>query len=296
MKNYYKGLILIFISLILFYIVLSPFLADHYYLKALISRDKKEYNKSVMYLKKAKSFNPYELFYSRSLAELYIVLTLNSNYETKWINACILEYQNLIRKQPFNSEIHYNFGRFLHMISRVNPSILKDAIIYYENAVQLYPKYPMYKLMLADTYLDYYKISKSAIYLEKSYKIYKRTHSMLKNKYRVYYGLGRYYYYKDNKDRAVIYFEKAKEQRKEEPDVHIWLGNIYFEKKEIEKSIKHLKKALELNPEFPAGIHNQLGNVYRYIGDIKLAEREYKKALSLSPNYTGAKKNLQSLK
>lgn len=285
-------IVLLFWMYLMIKFVIYPAVADHYYFKAILS-SKCKTNFSLIMIKKAQHFNPYESDYLRYSGKLYFHL---SSRNKKYIVPAIEAYQRYLIIQPFNTEAHYELGRVLSYIPAKNKDIFQYTLSFYEKAHYLYPEFIPYSLFLVDAYFKYYILYQDRYILNKSYDVLQEVNSKHPEVPSVWYYLGKYFYYTGDISNAEFYFKKAEKKIPDFADYKIWLGNIYLEQKKYKQAISQYKSALKTNPAFVAGIYNQLGITYQKEGKLDKAEESFKKALELEPNYLGAKHNLDKLK
>ncbi len=272
--------------------VIYPAVADHYYLRAILSSECNT-NFSLKMIKKAQHLNPYESNYLRYSGKLYFHLSFENK---KYIVPAIEAYQRYLTIQPFNTEAHYELGRVLSYIPAKNKDIFQYTLSFYEKAHYLYPEFIPYSLSLVDAYFKYYLLYRDRYILNKSYDVLKGVMSRHPEIPNVWYYLGKYFYYAGDISSAELYFKKAESKIPDFADYKIWLGNVYLEQKKYKQAISQYKSALKTNPAFAAGVYNQLGITYQEEGKLDKAEDMFKKALEKEPNYKGAKHNLDKLK
>lgn len=76
-------------------------------------------------------------------------------------------------------------------------------------------------------------------------------------------------------DMAIAAYEKAIRIDPEEPTAYYNLGIVYFQKKNNpQKALELFLKARDLNPLEP-DVHQYLGRIYQSNGDVQLAQKEF---------------------
>lgn len=111
--------------------------------------------------------------------------------------------------------------------------------------------------------------------------------------FRIYNGLGYYYYHNGFTDAAIQAFKDSIRLRYEQPKAHCNLGAAYSLKGLADEGIKELKIATQLRNEYPEA-HNNLGLLYKRKGMLDEAVGEYIEALKTNPYYADAHCNLGS--
>jgi len=93
-------------------------------------------------------------------------------------------------------------------------------------------------------------------------------------------------------ERAISYFNQAKNLSPDNPVVYYYLGEAYFRKGDLKKAMEYYKEAIEREPTNP-GFHYSLGYLYLAQNDRKKAIEEFNKVLKIAPqSFIGTKAKL----
>jgi tetratricopeptide (TPR) repeat protein len=112
--------------------------------------------------------------------------------------------------------------------------------------------------------------------------------------YRIYNGLGYFYYNNGLIDKAIQAFEGSIQAMPTHPKAHSNLGAAYSLKGMQDKAIEELQFAVRLRDQYPEA-HNNLGLLYKRKGMPDMAINEYVAALKTNPYYADAHNNLGSV-
>ncbi|MCR4291506.1 MAG: tetratricopeptide repeat protein [Candidatus Kuenenia sp.] len=112
--------------------------------------------------------------------------------------------------------------------------------------------------------------------------------------YRIYNGLGYFYYNNGLIDKAIRAFEGSIQAMPTHPKAHSNLGAAYSLKGMQDKAIEELQFAVRLRDQYPEA-HNNLGLLYKRKGMPDMAINEYVAALKTNPYYADAHNNLGSV-
>lgn len=107
-----------------------------------------------------------------------------------------------------------------------------------------------------------------------------------------YYRLGEIYWWKNDVDRAITYFQKALELNPHHDWANIRIGVAYFYRdKDLQSAQKHLLRAIEISP-YNKWAYYHLGEMYRQVGDLLNASEYYKKSLEIDDQFALALEQL----
>ncbi len=99
---------------------------------------------------------------------------------------------------------------------------------------------------------------------------------------------------RDQKDEALVHFQKALEFNPQYGDAHYNLGSLLAMNGQTDKAIFHYRKALEYNTDH-LDAHYNLGLLLAMSGQTDEAIVQYRKALEINPNDSDARNNLRIL-
>ncbi len=95
-----------------------------------------------------------------------------------------------------------------------------------------------------------------------------------------------------NYEKAINYFNQARNLSPDNPVVYYYLGEAYFRKGDLKKAMKYYKEAIEREPRNP-DFHYSLGYLYLAQNNRKKAIEEFNKVLKFSPqSFVGKKAKL----
>ena len=245
----------------------------------------------------------------RKLMNFLLIITLTAfalksfTRTLDWRNEKSL-YLSGLKVCPTNAKVHYNVAKVLNEEGNVDHSIL-----FYQQALNLHPKYEAALNNLANIYRQKGEYSKAEILLQKAVKINEEFSTAWMN-------LGVVQAEMDLFQKAESSYLKAKLLRKSYPDVDFNLGNLYLKFgfksqalksfiEAVESDFKHknawinaimlsdelgktdlainlAEKAIKLNPESKSELNFHLGNIFGKMNDFVKAENHYKMAQDFS--------------
>ena len=190
---------------------------------------------------------------------------------------------------------------------------LKEAIPYFEKALEIYPDYSEALIRLGNIYykldgdykkmMDYYLKTLETNPLnadvwanakgvlnfnvdEPEYEkfIWKRFSELSPDYYESYFQIGSLYYFEgvQKADSVIFWLEKSKSLNSNHFETLFYLGISYGNINNIQKARENLLKAVEISPNIEA--YRYLGISYGMEDDDKTALSYFEKALSLDPN------------
>lgn len=213
---------------------------------------------------------------------------VNSNGELIGIStATIAKGQNLNFAIPVNdflnayqkSGVSQNQIDFADFFMRgINNSKNKNgdsAIINYEKAISLDPDNS--KISIAHFNLaNAYGAKKN---YEKALSNFKRVIELKRFMAHAYAKIGRVYEILDNKDSALLYFEKAVSEDSNDFDANYYFGRFLMIKDDY-RAIEYFKKVIFINPKFSEAYFS-LSKIYERLGNLSLKEYYLLKASEL---------------
>lgn len=269
--------------------------------------DSANFNKALIYLKKAENLGLDEPLFKRDLA--YAYLENKNEKEAEEI------YQNLIKKKPTSAD-YLNLARIKEKQGQLNKAVeyyeegrningtqsalyLNLANLYqklndYDSAISIYAEgieiqkefAPLY-IGLGESYLNLKKYSEAKKALEKAVEINRIS-------YYGYYLLGNIEKERKNYNEALNYYQKSLENNSDYVKVYLAEGNLYLERGEYYQAIARFSLAVEKNPDYAAS-HYHLGQAY-YQADMKeAAAAEFRKTLHINDQYPKARNLLDQI-
>lgn len=196
-----------------------------------------------------------------------------------------IEYEDFIDKWENNNfleaENWFNAG-FIKGFFKEKKD-LKNAIKYYQKAIDLEPNFYQAWFNMGTTYglLEEYEYA-----LEK----FQKTIDLESSFYQAWYHLGYTYEQLGKFEIAIEKYQKAIDYYN---DYKSWLqmGIAYGKLGELETAVKKIEKAIEINPSFSHSWYN-LGYAYEKLEQIETAIEKYQKAVEINPYYNNAWYNL----
>ena len=199
--------------------------------------------------------------------------------ELKEYDNAILYFQKAIELDPKYSEAYYNLGT-----TYTNKGNLDKAIQCYKKAIELNPQI---SIVYNNMGVAYEEKGDN----EKAIKCYEKAIEIDPNYSLVYFNLGISYSEKGNIDKAITSYENAIELDPKYSMAYNNLGLIYNDKGNIDKAILLFKKSIEIDPMYSMA-YNDLGVVYSEKGNIDKAILLLEKAIELDPKNSTAYRNL----
>ncbi len=193
--------------------------------------------------------------------------------------------------KEFRADIYFRKG-----LNEVSERDLTQAIVFYEKAIELYPR-ELFYTYLASAYEKEVKVKIDEKFVDKTIANYKKAIKINPLNSYNYNNLAKFYLYlggvegKDWLNKAVYEHKRAIKLDPLNPVFYNDLANTYINGGELKAAIKLVKKAEELDPNY-ANIYCSRGNIYYYQGLYDQAISQYKKALRLKENYQEATVNL----
>ena len=106
------------------------------------------------------------------------------------------------------------------------------------------------------------------------------------------YNLGNEYYVKENKNQAILCYQRAIKGKYSEWRAHFNLALTLYDLGRFDEAISEYQIALRFNPKDPEKVRNNLGYAFQKKGDLENAIKEYKESLKINPRFHLAQKNL----
>jgi tetratricopeptide (TPR) repeat protein len=172
-----------------------------------------------------------------SLIIIYSAVSIHRN--TAWKDEYSL-WNDTIRKSPDSALAHYNMGKTLSSLAKVD-----DAIGHYQTAIRLQPEIAYFRNNLGDLY-------HAKGWIDRAIQQYEFAIALNPDYAIAYNNLGSAYGDLGLPDKAIGYYVIAVKLEPYNADFHYNLGIAFREKGLIDKAIEHLEFAFKLNPADPA--------------------------------------------
>jgi len=242
----------------------------------------------------------------------------NASYQNALGLACELHsvpqkalehFQKALELEPENEEIQENFNRIIEYFLRYYEYLIqwnydlenynlvaqyefqignfvkeqtgriKNALRYYQKAVQIKPEFAEVHYTLAEIYLEE-KSFISAINAARQAIQSKPDYA------EAYKTLGNAFLGQQNGAAAMNAYQRAIAIKPDYAEVYSNVASIYFFQNQVEQSLQLYQKALSFNDKLP-GIHWNLGKVYERLGKIDENINCWKRALELDSEFGG---------
>ena len=163
----------------------------------------------------------------------------------------------------------------------------KDAIDYFQQAIQKDPGFALAYTGLADASLQMYANTKDSFWSQKALGSAQRAEQLKEDLPEVHFALGEVYRSTGKTAQAIAEIKRGLALSPNSDVGYVRLGKVYLESGDKEEAIAAYKKAIEVDPYFP-GFHIELGRAYFSMGQNDKAVEEFKRVTELEPdNVTG---------
>lgn len=203
--------------------------------------------------------------------------------------------REVIRRSSSYADVLNKLGVIAHLKGN-----LKEAVEFFERAIEINPRYTEASLNLSITYNELGEFKKAQEVFSVAAQIAHPTPlsldpfvaGKLANEHfkigNIYLDFGMY-------DEAIEEYKKALRLHDKAADIHTRLGMALRNKGNYEEAMVHFNRAKEINPDYgPAWV--QSGLTYYMKGMIGLAVEEWEAALRQNPNLSEAKTYLKLIK
>lgn len=222
-----------------------------------------KYQQAILAFKEAIKKNPY-------YKEAYNQLGLSYYQKKEWKNA-ILSFKKALSLDASYNEVNNNLGLAYKACGKID-----NAIVSFKTAIKNDPTSPNFHYNLANC------LYKKGLILD-SEKEYQKAIEIEPSFYLGYIGLGDIYLKdKNEKEKAIIFYEDSKAKNPKSSLPHISLGRLYYQNNEIDKAIWEYKKAISKDKNSIDALI-ELGRLYIEKGNYKDAKDIYKR-LDVSQN------------
>jgi len=213
-----------------------------------------------------------------ALAALLIVTRSQVRY---WQSSLAL-FEHAVKVTKNNFVMYDKIGNELLEQKKID-----EAIIYFDKALLINPKY--YKALnnKGRAYLDMGKNEQAAT-------IFNEVISLKKDWPDVYNYLGLSYTYKGELDRAVQYYEQALRLKPDYVKALNNLGAVLSDQGKIDQAIEKWQKALQFEPDYPNSNYS-LGLAMAKKGQYEQSARYFERTLRVKPDWSDAHYNLAAV-
>ncbi len=163
-------------------------------------------------------------------------------------------------------------------------ALLQEAVSHLQEAVKIHPAYKNAYLLLgnANNYLKNYE--DALVYYQQALQLDPNYREALNNMSITYREAGKYYGEKrGDLQKALQYLHKAYEMRPNEYETLRLLGVAYGQNGDVSKAVAFFQKAVELEPNNADALYN-LGSAYHYAGQPEKRDEYIRKAKEINPN------------
>lgn len=163
----------------------------------------------------------------------------------------------------------------------------KDAIDFFQQAIQKDPGFALAYTGLADASLEMYNNTKDSFWSQKALGAAQRAEQLKDDLPEVHFALGEVYRSTGKTAQAIAELKRGLALSPNAEVGYVRLGKVYLDSGDKEEAIAAYKKAIDVDPYFP-GIHIELGRAYFSMGRNDKAVEELKRVTELEPdNVTG---------
>lgn len=174
-----------------------------------------------------------------------------------------------------NSKVAHYYNSYGEALAEVD--LLKDAVIAFERAVKLEPKFPLAFTNLANAL---HKTGR----LNESVQAYRQALALKPDLLTAHNNLGNVLNDLGRSDEAIEAYHNALKLKPDFESAAYNLGAVQFRAGKIQESIDSLRRALELNPKLILA-HYNLGNALKETNQLEEAAVSYRKAIELDPGH-----------
>jgi protein O-mannosyl-transferase len=195
------------------------------------------------------------------------------------VDEAIIHYQQALQIWPGYAEAYLNLGNALLRKRRVD-----EAIFQLQEALQSKPDYAEAQFDLGNALRQIGRMDEAITCYQKALQIqpdYAEAHN----------NLGNALLQKGRVEEALTHFQRALQIIPDDASVHVNLGNALLQNGRADEAITQYQEALRIKPGYAEG-HYNLGNALLHKGRAQEAITQYRQALQIKPDYVEAQKNL----
>ena len=191
----------------------------------------------------------------------------------------IENYQKYIRTFPEDAKVHYHLGNVYHHhgITKGEMKSYHRAMICYNRAIELYPKYTQAIFNKGNVYYDLNQHREAIRYYNEVIKI---EPCYIK----AYINRGNEYVKLRQLNKALKEYTIAIELDDTYPEAYNNRGNVYMDMKQMENAYKDYRKASKLDPDDPDTLFN-MGTYYYHRKKIDITKKYYDRAIRIKPDF-----------
>ena len=158
---------------------------------------------------------------------------------------------------------------------------LKEEMLYhFKKAIDITDKSFYAFWHLSRAYMNFAMYDEAYEILQKGYNIYP-------DEFKSHHLMGMYFYYTQDYETAIEWFEKAKELAIKNQDNYFYLAWSNYKNGEPEKGISIMEKAVESQPEYE-GFYNVLGDMYFDYGEFDKGIAALEKLIEMKSDFAPA--------
>ncbi len=164
---------------------------------------------------------------------------------------------------------------------------LQSARSLFERTIQLDSNYAEAHAGLCDTFLAFYRRSRSTEFFELAERACQRGLELDSGAIDVYVALGNLYRYSGRYDRAIVEYQNAIERNSNETDAYGGLAETYRDLNRFDEAERYYRHVIAIQPGYWRG-YLELGSFLYYAGRVDEAIEAYGEVVRLAPdNATG---------
>lgn len=164
---------------------------------------------------------------------------------------------------------------------------LQSALSLFERAIDLDPEFAEAHAGLCDTYLAFYRRSRSTEFFEFAERACHRGLTLDNDAGDVYVALGNLYRYSGQHQKALAQYREATDLNANDIDAYLGIAESYREQNLLEEAESNYQLVIDIQPGYWRG-YSEMGSFLYYAGRLDEAVQFYRKAVNLAPdNATG---------
>ncbi len=169
----------------------------------------------------------------------------------------------------------------------------KDAIDYFQQAIQKDPGFALAYTGVADASIQMYSNTKDSFWSQKALGAAQRAEQLKDDLPEVHLALGEVYRDTGKTAQAIAELKRGLALAPNSEVAYVRLGRVYLEGGDKDEAIAAFKKAIDVDPYFP-GTHIDLGRAYFSMAQNDKAAEEFKRVTELEPDNVVGWNNLAS--